>query len=166
VVVEVFVTQRQAHNALANQSPQRVFEALRVAVVGEAGGGPGDDAEAPLDGAQQQHTAIRSKVPAIKPRLNFTRADGVEIERGLNTLCHDKAAPVCGPKPVLDKQFVPQTAALFNYFGEKCGLARHCTPQLTLNVYAKVRPERMRATVESIGSLLPESSGNGAEKKA
>jgi integrase len=33
-------------------------------------------------------------------------------------------------------------------------LARHCSPQLTLGIYAKARPERMRNTVEAIGHII------------
>ena len=40
-------------------------------------------------------------------------------------------------------------------------LARHCSPQLTLSIYAKARPERLRATVEAIGNLLPQTSRDG-----
>ena len=43
-------------------------------------------------------------------------------------------------------------------------LARHCSPQLTLNIYAKARPERLRATVEAIGCILPQSSKNDVTK--
>lgn len=33
-------------------------------------------------------------------------------------------------------------------------LARHSTPQLTLNVYAKVRPERLVDATEKVGETL------------
>ena len=41
-------------------------------------------------------------------------------------------------------------------------LARHCSPQLTIGIYAKARPEKMRAMVEAVGGILPESSKSGA----
>jgi len=42
-------------------------------------------------------------------------------------------------------------------------LARHSSPQLTLNIYTKARPERLRSTVEQLGALLPCASGAQAE---
>jgi integrase len=37
-------------------------------------------------------------------------------------------------------------------------LARHCTPQLTLGIYARTRPERLKAMAEAVGNVFPESS--------
>jgi hypothetical protein len=106
-----------------------VLEGVGVAKIFETGHRAGDDAKAPLDLAQEQPTTFGGDAPAVETALNSTPANVVEIESGLSTLCHRKAAPVSGFKLVLDKQFVSETAALFYFIGEICGLAASAAKQ-------------------------------------
>ena len=123
MVVEVLVTQRESKHALRDQAVERVFDRAGIAKILETGGSTGNDAEAPVDLAQQQRAAIGTDLPAVESGLDTAPADTVEIENRLCTLCHDKAAPFFGHQIVLDKHFVSETAALSYFIGEKCGLA-------------------------------------------
>ena len=66
VVVQVFVAQRQAIHPLGHQIPHTVFDALGVAVIGEASGQAVQQADTLIHLAQQQSATVRSDSPTVK----------------------------------------------------------------------------------------------------
>ena len=59
VVVEVFVSQGDAHDALPHQRPDRVFRETGIAVVGEATCHLVQEPRRTVDLAEQQHSGVR-----------------------------------------------------------------------------------------------------------
>lgn len=70
VVVEVFVTERQAEHALSNHHVERVLDEIRMEMIGEAAGGFFAEPQAAVHLAQQQHAAVAGKMAAGEVRLN------------------------------------------------------------------------------------------------
>ena len=66
VIVEVFIAQRQAKDALPHQRLDLMLDIARVAPIGEAGGEATHQPEATIDLSQQQCTCVRGDVPTIE----------------------------------------------------------------------------------------------------
>jgi hypothetical protein len=88
VVVEVFVAQRDAEDALAQHRPLVVHHAGRIARIGQAGGQRVDQPDPPIDLAQQQPAAIRGEPPAAEIRADSLSPETGKQERPAVTLCH------------------------------------------------------------------------------
>ena len=86
MIVEIFVAQRQAVDALADQFPDAVFDPFRVAVIAEAGGELPQDAAALLDRMQQQSAGVAGDLAAIEARHHLAREMGCKREARLATL--------------------------------------------------------------------------------
>ena len=71
-----------------------MFDAVEVAVVGEAGGELADDPGEVLGLAEQQGAAVGGDGPAVEVGEDFTAAEHGEVEVGRVTLCFHRAALV------------------------------------------------------------------------
>ena len=66
VIVEVFIAQRQAEDALPHQGLDLMLDIARVAPIDEAVGKATHQPEAPVDLSQQQRACVRGDVPAVE----------------------------------------------------------------------------------------------------
>ncbi len=80
VVVEVFVAQGQSGGWLGQQLVDGVFDQFGIAVVGETGGQPTDDAGLGLDLPQEESAGVRGNGPAIESGGDFPVSQGLEIK--------------------------------------------------------------------------------------
>lgn len=88
VIVEVFVTQRQPEDALAQQLLGRVLDQIRVAVVIEASRQLLDQPMPQIDLAQKERAPVAGKKSSLKIGLNSPLAEVLKCETLLFTLCH------------------------------------------------------------------------------
>ena len=93
MVVEVFVAQAEAEDALLEQVEQGVFDEVGVAVIGEAVGELLDEVELGFDLAEQQPAGIGGDGAAVKACHDVTRTEVLEKEIGRGTICHSVRAP-------------------------------------------------------------------------
>jgi hypothetical protein len=94
VVVEVFVAQGQAVDALGHEVGDRVLDGVGVAVVGKAGRQLPQGAGQALGLAQQQAAAVGGDGAAVETADHGTRAQGLENEVAAGTLCrHEAVSP-------------------------------------------------------------------------
>jgi hypothetical protein len=93
VVVEVFVAQAQAEDALLEQLRDGVFDQVGVAVVGETSGELVEEMELRLDFAEQQAAAIAGDGPAVESSDDLPGTEVVKSQRRAVTVCHDRMAP-------------------------------------------------------------------------
>ena len=84
VVVEIFITQRQAEYALRDQIVQRVLDELGVAVVLEAGGEAAHDGRFLFQFLQQQGAAIGGDVASVEFPNQFPAAQVLGRSQRLN----------------------------------------------------------------------------------
>ena len=66
VIVEVFIAQRQAEDALPDQRLDLMLDIARVASIDEAGGKAPHQPDALVNLPQQQRAGVRGNVPAIE----------------------------------------------------------------------------------------------------
>ena len=66
MIVEIFIAQRQAEDALSHQGLDLMLDIARVAPINEAVGKATHQPEAPVDLSQQQCTRVRGDVPTIE----------------------------------------------------------------------------------------------------
>ena len=66
VIVQVFIAQRQAEDALPHQGLDLMLDIARVAPIDEAVGEATHQCEAPVDLPQQQRARVRGDAPAIE----------------------------------------------------------------------------------------------------
>ena len=76
VVVQIFVAERNAEHALANQCADLVFDQIGAAMVGEAGRKSIHQTDRPVGRSQQQTSRIRGDHAAIERRDNRRPATG------------------------------------------------------------------------------------------
>ena len=91
LVVEVFVAQGQAVDALADELQDGVFEGVGVAVVGEAGGALAQRAGEALRLAPEQGTAVGGDGAAVEPGDDVALTQGLKREGGCVTRCWPEA---------------------------------------------------------------------------
>jgi hypothetical protein len=68
VIVQVLIPQRQAEHPLPDQRPDRVFDQVRVTMIGEAFRQAINQTDRLIRSPQQQPPGIRAHRPAIKGR--------------------------------------------------------------------------------------------------
>lgn len=66
VIVEIFVSQTQAEDALLEKLFERVLDAIGIAIIGKAACELRDEAELGFDFPQQQSAGIGSDLAAVK----------------------------------------------------------------------------------------------------
>ena len=66
VIVEVFIPQGQAEDALSHQCLDLMLDIARIAPIDEAVSKAAHQPEAPVDLSQQQRASVRGDVPAIE----------------------------------------------------------------------------------------------------
>jgi hypothetical protein len=91
VVVEIFVAQGQAVDALRHQFPDSVLDSLGVAVVGKTGRQLPECPGQAFGLAQQQAAAVGGDRAAIKTADHGALAQGLKNEVGAVTRCSHKA---------------------------------------------------------------------------
>jgi hypothetical protein len=92
MVVEIFVAQRQRHHPLADQALQSVFYQPGVPIVAKAGSELTQQTRPPFDLSQQQPTAVRAQLPAVKPGHDLPLSYPLETQLFNVTLCLFHAA--------------------------------------------------------------------------
>ena len=92
VIVEVFVAQRQAVDALGNQLGDLVFDAVGIAAVLKAGRKPPQQIDASIGLAQQQAAGVGGDRPTVKARHNLAPKMLPKRKARWATLCNYGAA--------------------------------------------------------------------------
>ena len=87
VVVEVFIAQRQAEDALAQQRLQPVLDQARIAPVGEALGEPADQPKALVQLSQQQRPGVGGDRAAVEPAHHHFAFNRFKGEKPRVTVC-------------------------------------------------------------------------------
>jgi hypothetical protein len=82
VIVEIFVSQGQAIDALSDELLKGVFDELGIAMVGETTGKLADDAGEFFDLPQQQGAAVGGDAATVKVGAHLTRAEAGKVEDG------------------------------------------------------------------------------------
>jgi hypothetical protein len=72
-----------------------VFDAVRVAVIREAGRQPIQQPNTSIDLPQQQSTAVRRDPTAVETTDDFPSPQGVKLELLKRTLCPLRPLPLC-----------------------------------------------------------------------
>ena len=98
VVVEVFVSQGDAHDALPHQRPDRVFRETGIAVVGEAIRHPVQESDRPVDLAKQQHSGVRRDRSAVERGRYPAALAPLKYEGKRLTLCRYRSSGVVAVK--------------------------------------------------------------------
>jgi hypothetical protein len=80
VIVEVFVTEAEAEDALLEQGDQRMFDEVGIAMVGEAGGERVEQAELGIEFAEQEGPGIGGDTTAVEVGEDITGAEVLESE--------------------------------------------------------------------------------------
>jgi hypothetical protein len=93
VVEHIFVAQRDAEDALADQRWHRVHDLLRRPAVGEATGKAIDQPDCPITCPQQQSAGVRSDLAAIKCGHHRAPLDACKLEQLRATLCRHRGFP-------------------------------------------------------------------------
>ena len=87
VIVEIFVTQRNAKDALRDQVAHRVFDTLPNPVIPEARADTIQQTDPLIDLAKQQSTTVASESTAVKSADYLTSPRTVKFKLIRNTLC-------------------------------------------------------------------------------
>ena len=90
VVVEVFISQRQTEDALAQQGLQPVFDKTRIAPIGEAGGEPPDQAQAVIELPEQQGPGVGGDRAAVERSRHLLALDRFKLEQLHATVCRHR----------------------------------------------------------------------------
>jgi hypothetical protein len=93
MVIEIFVTQRQAKHALSDQGGDLMLDVASVTPIDEAVGKAADQPETSIDLSQQQRTRVRGDVPAVEPGHHRTSVNRFKFEQLRRTLCLHRGAP-------------------------------------------------------------------------
>ena len=93
MVVQVFVAQCQAEDALSHQGLNLMLDIARVAPIDEAVGEATHQTDAPVDLSQQQRASVRGDVPAVETGHHRTPLDRFKFEQLRRTLCLHRGAP-------------------------------------------------------------------------
>lgn len=122
LVVEVFVAQAQAEEALHEEFGEGVLDEVGVAVVAEAAGERLDEVELGFDLAEEQSAAVGGDRPAVEAGHPFAGSEVVEKEFGCGTLCPSVMASWVGMKVLGVTLFRPTQGPKRKPPGEKYGL--------------------------------------------
>jgi hypothetical protein len=87
VVVQIFVAQRQAVDALPHKRRDRMTDPRRIAIIAEACGELLQDACRALHFAQQHRAAVRGQRPPVEPRHHLAPPSLLKPQRVVRTLC-------------------------------------------------------------------------------
>jgi len=98
VVVEVFVSQGNARNALRHQRPHRVFREPPVAVVREARRDSVEEPHEPVDLPKQQRPRVRRDRSAVERRGHPAALAPLKCEGKRLTLCWHRSSGVAAVK--------------------------------------------------------------------
>ena len=93
VIVEIFVAQRQAEDALPHQRRDPMLDVASVTPIDEAVGEAAHQPKAAIDLSQQQRTGVRGDVPAIEPGHHRTPRNRFKFEPLRRTLCRHRGIP-------------------------------------------------------------------------
>jgi hypothetical protein len=93
VIVQVFVAQCQAEDALSHQRLDLMLDIAGVAPIVEAVGETTHQPEAPVDLSQQQRAGVRGDVPAVETGHHRASLDRFKLEQLRCTLCLHRGAP-------------------------------------------------------------------------
>jgi hypothetical protein len=93
VVEHIFVTQRDAEDALAHQRRHRMFNLLRRPAVGEATGKASNQPNCVIARPEQQSASIRSDLATVKRGHHRAPLDACKIEQLRATLCRHRDFP-------------------------------------------------------------------------
>jgi len=104
VVVEVLIAQRQAEDALRNQSRERVDGHERIAAVDKASRKPIRQPDRLVRLAKQQRSGVRRNRSAIEIRHNPPPASPSKIHLRRATLRRHRGAPTNQPNSLITKQ--------------------------------------------------------------
>ncbi len=85
MIAEVFVAEHEAEQALGEQVREGMLAATGIAVIGEAGGQAPGQADALVDGPQQEGSAIGGHAAAVKAGANLAAALLGEVD--CDTVC-------------------------------------------------------------------------------
>ena len=107
VIVQILLTQGQTIDALRHQLLHGVFDPVRIAIIGEAGGKLAQDPDALLDLPQQQTTAVTGDRSAVELRPDLASFLGMKSKDKLVTLCGHKAVAPPWQDFFLDKRVMP-----------------------------------------------------------
>ena len=91
VVIEVLIAHGEAENALAQELAQAVDDIALVTEIAEAMRELVDDPGAAFDLTQQHNASICTEVSALEIGFDFSLSESLQIEVGLNTVCHAAA---------------------------------------------------------------------------
>jgi hypothetical protein len=94
VVDQILVAQRNPNHPLPDQSPYRVLDQLRRAVVGEAAGKTLDQPDRPIGGAEQHRPGIRGHPAAVEPSHHRAPFHACKAKSIRATLRLHRALPV------------------------------------------------------------------------
>ena len=115
MILEGFVSQTQAIDALSNSFLDSVIDQIRVSMIAEAKGKSGNDSRPTLDCAKKSFIRIRSDRSAIKSRDDIAPAQLVKF-RGIGlTICLPGFASVCVLFFLSSKGLTPKETPVFEY---------------------------------------------------
>ena len=92
MVVEVFVSQRDAGDALRDQRAHRVLRQTRIAPVREAGGHPVEQPDRAVGPPQQQGSPVRGDRAAVERGHHLPALAPLKSERNGSTLCRHRSS--------------------------------------------------------------------------
>ena len=113
MVVEVLVAQRQCHHPLADQALHRVFHQLGVPIVAKAGCELTQQTRPPFDLSQQEPTAVRTELSAVKSGHDLTLSHPLETQLFNATLCLFHAAAPLSIKLLLTLNLIARCGGFF-----------------------------------------------------
>lgn len=87
MVVYVLVAQRDRHNPLADQCPERMHDPARITPIPKARRDPVDQPDCPIRLPQQQRPCIRGYRPAVERGDHAPAIEGFEKKLFGDTLC-------------------------------------------------------------------------------
>jgi len=90
VIDEVLVSQAEAEDALLEEIAEGMFEAVGMAIIGEAIGELIEEVEVFIEIAQEQGSRVGGDAAAIEIGEDLAAIEGLESDGGGNTLCHTR----------------------------------------------------------------------------
>ncbi len=105
VVDQVFVAERNAHDALHDQRLDVMLDQHRIACVLEAGGQAAGQADPSVGSAEQQGARIRRDPTTIKRRHHRAAIHACKRKQRRATLCRHRGCPLLRRKALSQKNF-------------------------------------------------------------
>ena len=112
VIIEILVAQGQAEHPLPKQRLEPVLDKPRIAPVGETLGKAPDQTEAAIHFAQQQGSAVRCDVAAVKAGDHRAPLHYFKSKQPWSTLCLHRGAPETSRKLLRHNNFLRVSAPM------------------------------------------------------